>query len=202
MVGVVLGLLSGSCTTPTSPLEQTTGAINGIARDETQTGVGGVQLRIINSQIIRDYTTDSTGVFSFLQTTVGTFHLEIFTPANYKLASGQASVLHISVDEGQTIKPVIELQKSPGTPAQPNVAFVVLNNFYYFPTVVTIRRGGTVTWQNQESDTHTVTSDAGTELSSGNMTRFVRYSHTFNNPGSYSYHCAFHEQMTGVIIVE
>jgi|SRR6267378_8190308 len=39
------------------------------------------------------------------------------------------------------------------------------------------------------------------ELDSGNIAATTTFSHTFTTAGSYSYHCNFHANMTGTIVV-
>ena len=77
-----------------------------------------------------------------------------------------------------------------------------ISNFAFNPQTLTINKGDTVTWTNQDSATHTVTSDAGNELSSGNIENGHSYSHTFNSLGTFSYHCSIHTGMKGKIIVQ
>src|SRR5262245_12633745 len=128
--------------------------------------------------------------------------MNVYTPANYVLAPSQPATTPISITDGQTLRPQITVRRSPGAPAAPGVAFVKMINFVFDPEIVRINRGGTVTWQNLESDPHTATSEIGNEIASPSVTRQQRYVHTFNTPGVYQYRCAFHEVMQGTIIVE
>src|ERR1043166_3780708 len=68
----------------------------------------------------------------------------------------------------------------------------------YSPANVTINRGDTVTWTNKDTITHTVTSNTSV-FNSGNMGANATFSFTFNNPGSFPYHCSIHLSMTGTI---
>ncbi len=102
-----------------------------------------------------------------------------------------------------------------GTPAVS--ATVALRDMDTFdPAVVTIATGGTVTWTNRGLMMHhTVTSDAtdggGQPLwGSGDLAPGDSYSHTFDAPGAYTYHCRYHASqgsggtwvgMTGTVIV-
>lgn len=81
---------------------------------------------------------------------------------------------------------------------------VDINNMAFSPDPVTISAGDTVTWTNNDNVTHTTTSDTagGSEpWNSGNLSNGQSFSHTFNMPGTYTYHCAIHRSMTGTIIV-
>lgn len=78
---------------------------------------------------------------------------------------------------------------------------VYLNNSKFDPTTLTVPVGTTVKWTNQESVTHTVTSDTGL-FASGNLTQDMTYSFTFTTAGTYPYHCVFHVGMKGNIVVQ
>lgn len=78
---------------------------------------------------------------------------------------------------------------------------VTISNFAFSPKALNIALGDTVTWTNQDSVAHTVTSDVGSELDSGAINTNLTYSHTFNTPGTYPYHCNFHDSMNGTVYV-
>ncbi|MBI4159429.1 cupredoxin domain-containing protein [Candidatus Woesearchaeota archaeon] len=65
-----------------------------------------------------------------------------------------------------------------------------------------IKKEDTVTWINQDSVKHTVTSDKGNELNSNFLSKSESYSHTFANFGTFEYHCNAHPSMKARIIVE
>lgn len=79
---------------------------------------------------------------------------------------------------------------------------VTIANFAFSPATLTIQKGETVTWTNQDSAPHTITSDSGSELASGTLNKGSSYAHTFNEAGTYSYHCSIHPMMKGTIVVE
>jgi len=80
---------------------------------------------------------------------------------------------------------------------------VSIQSFAFSPKTLTIKAGDTVTWTNMDSASHTVTSDPGSsELGSGNLPNGQSYSHTFTQPGTYTYHCAIHPSMTATVIVQ
>lgn len=84
---------------------------------------------------------------------------------------------------------------------QPATHEVIISNFAFSPSELTIKTGDTVAWTNNDSATHTITSDSGGELS-GNVPQGQAYSHTFNSAGTYAYHCSIHTSMKGTITVE
>jgi len=79
-------------------------------------------------------------------------------------------------------------------------AEVKITNFAFDPPKLTVRAGTTVTWTNQDGAPHTITSDAG-DWDSGQLSKGQSFSHTFDQAGTFAYHCAVHPTMTGTIVV-
>ncbi len=71
----------------------------------------------------------------------------------------------------------------------------------FHPDTVTVAPGTTVTWTNDDSFGHTTTSDT-TLWDSGLLAPGKSYSHIFDTPGNYPYHCAVHTFMTGTVTVK
>ncbi len=92
------------------------------------------------------------------------------------------------------------------TPAAGNVT-VAIKNFAFAPQTVTVAKGSTVTWVNEDAFEHTVVSDAsganaaGSVFKSNSLGKGDRYSFTFTTPGVYPYHCGIHPSMKGTITV-
>ena len=78
----------------------------------------------------------------------------------------------------------------------------------YDPSPLTIKSGETVRWNNDDFETHTVTSGSekdgniGMVFDSGEMKRGDTFTHKFDKVGSYDYFCIIHPIMTGVVIVK
>lgn len=70
-----------------------------------------------------------------------------------------------------------------------------------FPTTITVKMGATVVWKNKDAMAHTVTSDVGTELSSGNLASGASFSYKATTAGSFPYHCEYHANMHGTLVV-
>ncbi|MGH6984292.1 MAG: cupredoxin domain-containing protein [Stellaceae bacterium] len=99
---------------------------------------------------------------------------------------------HMAMPTGQAATPVA---------AGPNQ--VVINNFAFGPTTLTVKRGTTVTWINKDGDAHTVTAVGTKPLFGSNpFDTGDRFSFTFSQPGTYAYFCKIHPTMKGVIVVE
>ncbi|MBN1134722.1 MAG: cupredoxin family copper-binding protein [Methanosarcinaceae archaeon] len=78
---------------------------------------------------------------------------------------------------------------------------VSIKNFEFQPQNIRILAGDSVTWNNDDSVTHTVTSD-NDEFDSGNLGPGDSYTHIFEEPGNYSYSCKLHPTMVGTVTVE
>jgi plastocyanin len=83
--------------------------------------------------------------------------------------------------------------------------FLAIMSYAFYPSSITIPRGTIVTWVNMDFTQHTVTS--GTEqaptgvFDSSPLGHMQSFSYTFNTPGTYSYYCDLHPNMTGTIRV-
>ncbi|MBI5681174.1 MAG: cupredoxin family copper-binding protein [Methanobacterium sp.] len=77
---------------------------------------------------------------------------------------------------------------------------VTIQNMAFNPATLNVQVGTTVTWTNKDSATHRVVSDTGL-FNSGDLTTGMSYNYTFNQTGSFSYHCSIHPSMTGTVVV-
>jgi plastocyanin len=71
----------------------------------------------------------------------------------------------------------------------------------FVPAGLSVSVGTTVTWTNKDSITHTVTSDNGV-FDSGNLSGGKTFSYTFNQAGTFSYHCGIHTFMKATVTVK
>ena len=93
-----------------------------------------------------------------------------------------------------------DARPSPTATAKPAVV-VHMKNFAFVPATVQIKPGEGVQWVNDDGDAHTVDSD--TKLfSSGGLDTNERWTHVFKDAGSFTYFCALHPFMKGVVIVK
>jgi len=79
-----------------------------------------------------------------------------------------------------------------------------IQGFAFNPEVVKVKKGTKVTWTNQDSAAHTVTSDSGSDkdgLDSESLAKGDSYSFTFDTVGRYDYHCTPHPNMTASVEV-
>lgn len=89
----------------------------------------------------------------------------------------------------------------PANQTPPAVNAIRIIAFEFSPQAAMIKKGTTVTWTNQDSVSHTVTSDSGA-FASGQLSNGGTFSQTFNTAGTFDYHCSNHPSMKGRIIVE
>ncbi len=79
-------------------------------------------------------------------------------------------------------------------------AAVMIQDFAFSPASLQIAAGTTVTWTNGDSAAHTATADDGS-WDTGSIDGGASASITFDTPGTYTYHCMFHPNMTATIVV-
>ena len=76
---------------------------------------------------------------------------------------------------------------------------VNISNFAFVPETLTVKKGTTVTWVNQDSVAHQIKSDTFNSVS---LNQGDKYSFTFSTAGTFNYSCAVHPTMTGKIVVQ
>ena len=85
--------------------------------------------------------------------------------------------------------------------SDPGLNEVFIQSSDFSPSTITVAANTTITWTNKDGMAHTVTSDTGTELNSGNIPANGTWSHTFAAAGTYPYHCTLHPAMKGTVKV-
>ncbi len=78
---------------------------------------------------------------------------------------------------------------------------VSMKGLAFNPSSLTIKKGASVTWTNDDTVTHTVTSDTGA-FESGNLSPGATFTHQFNDTGTFPYHCSIHTFMKGALAVQ
>ena len=78
---------------------------------------------------------------------------------------------------------------------------VSISDFAFSLASITVPAGTKVTWTNNDSAPHTVTSNTDA-FESGSLSRGGTFSFTFAQKGTYEYHCSPHPSMNGKVIVE
>src|SRR5271156_1993020 len=92
----------------------------------------------------------------------------------------------------------------PGVAAAPAVAGkaeVRIDNFSFSPAALTVKAGTQITWTNGDDIPHTVVSDGHT-FKSKVLGTGEKFTFTAGKPGTYSYACSIHPNMTGKVVVE
>jgi plastocyanin len=93
-----------------------------------------------------------------------------------------------------------------GGQATTGVTNVVMKNIQFSPKTVTVKKGTTVEWTNNDSVNHDVTKMTGPgpnfSSGSGNLGAGDTYKVTFKTAGTIKYQCTIHPGMTGTIVVK
>ncbi len=95
-------------------------------------------------------------------------------------------------------------QRAASPEARPPTGPVVevdISGFSFGPGELRVRPGTTVRWVNRDPVAHTATGDGG-GFASPFLGPGETWTHTFQEPGRYDYHCAPHPFMTAAVVVE
>ncbi len=115
----------------------------------------------------------------------------------------------VACSGGPTTGPSVGRGGGGGPSAAGAASAVTIQDFAFSPDTVIVKAGGTVQWTNFGASAHAPTADdsswtsgqiapAGGAMGGGSGGTFSR---TFLTAGTYSYHCANHTYMTGVVSV-
>ena len=85
-------------------------------------------------------------------------------------------------------------------PAEKPVRTVSIKDYAFRPATLTVNAGDTVTFVNNDDETHTATANDNT-FDSGSLKENASFSYTFAKPGTYAFHCRIHTTMKGTIVV-
>lgn len=78
---------------------------------------------------------------------------------------------------------------------------VTIQNFAFSPAHITVKKGTTVTWTNQDSAAHNVTSNQSGGPKSGTLEKGQTFSFKFDTTGTFDYICSIHPSMKGTVTV-
>jgi plastocyanin len=99
---------------------------------------------------------------------------------------------------------LISFQMTPpgvaAAPAAAGRAEVKIDSFSFSPAALTVKAGTEITWTNADDIPHTVVSN-GT-FKSKVLGTGEKFTFTASKPGTYSYSCSIHPNMTGKVVVE
>ena len=87
-----------------------------------------------------------------------------------------------------------------GVETTQNATQANIRNMVFAPVRLEVTAGTTIRWTNHDQLVHTVTADDGS-WDSGNIDPGSTWTHTFDKPGDYSFHCTPHPFMKGVVVV-
>ncbi len=86
------------------------------------------------------------------------------------------------------------------TPTASNAVSII--GMAFSPKALTVTKGTTVTWTNNDTVSHTVVeSDSKTGPASKTLAPGGTYSFAFDTVDTFSYHCTIHSSMTGTVTV-
>jgi plastocyanin len=82
---------------------------------------------------------------------------------------------------------------------------ISIKGFAFSPAQLSVNKGATVTWTNEDGTTHTVTSGVPGSLS-GKFDQRVeangKFTFTFADAGTFEFFCSIHNTMRGTVLVK
>jgi plastocyanin len=81
------------------------------------------------------------------------------------------------------------------------MAEITLENYAFEPAELHVSPGEEVVFKNEDDVNHTVTADDAS-FDSGALAPGESYTYTFDSPGECGFHCEYHPNMVGRIVVE
>ena len=76
---------------------------------------------------------------------------------------------------------------------------ITIKDFSFNPNILTVKQGETVTWVNEDSVPHKITSST---FSSEDLNQGDTFKFTFGTKGNFDYICGIHPSMKGKVVVE
>jgi plastocyanin len=88
-------------------------------------------------------------------------------------------------------------------PKGPESATVNIASFKFKPDPIKVRAGGSVTWTNRDSASHTAQTEGAAKgaFHTGTLKKGSTKRIAFRTPGRYKYFCSYHRFMTGTVEV-
>ncbi len=86
---------------------------------------------------------------------------------------------------------------------EPQLNEVSIKDLAFAPETLTIAKGTTVIWTNNDDVQHDITPDSPSDnfVASSLLSEGETYNITFSVPGTYTYHCSLHPHMKATIVV-
>ena len=78
---------------------------------------------------------------------------------------------------------------------------VTIEGMKFVPETVTVKKGDRIVWKNRDLVPHTATAASGT-FDSGKIEAQNSWKFTIRTSGRFSYACAYHPTMTGLVAVK
>jgi plastocyanin len=135
------------------------------------------------------------------QTTANTSQPVVDTPVSTTVTSTTTTTTENQAATSTDKKPAVTktvVKPVQKTTSQANA--VVISNYTFGPQTLTVKKGTTITWVNKDLARHTVTADNGS-FESPFFGQGEIYSRTFNEVGTFAYHCSPHPYMKATIVV-
>lgn len=133
---------------------------------------------------------------------VGTAAILLLAGCGYQQPASTSTPIPTPTTNPMPATPIQSNQPASSAAVQTNA--VTIKNFAFSPATITVAKGTKVTWTNEDSVAHQIASDSSSSaaFNGPSMATGQQFSFTFNEAGTFSYHCAIHPSMTAKVIVQ
>jgi LPXTG-motif cell wall-anchored protein len=90
----------------------------------------------------------------------------------------------------------------PSSAGEPSTVYINVRNLTFTPATITVIRGSSVLWPNNDRAAHAITGDTTDGPRGGVMQPGQQFGFSFNHVGTFTYHCAIHPEMRGTVVVK
>jgi plastocyanin len=141
------------------------------------------------------------GIYLFTQNQNGANNTAPTGVVNPQTPSSTLSPSPVAVPvPAPTPAPAPSPKPTPAPSSVPVTHGVIIQNFSFNPSPLTIKKGDTVIWTNKDAVAHNVIGTSGGP-SSPAISPNGTYSYTFNSTGTFGYYCSFHPTMPHATVV-
>lgn len=121
-------------------------------------------------------------------------------PPRYTMPAMPGYRMQAPADSPPLTQAVPETGETVAAVAPASTANVAVTAMRFADSTVRVKKGGVVTWTNQDAAPHTITASNGS-FDSPRMGQGDTFSHAFDQTGSFAYYCKLHPMMRGTVVV-
>src|SRR6266576_4657289 len=121
----------------------------------------------------------------------------VVSPFPRKVSTGIVVMVLFAILTLLTTSCAAETESRESASARTTKGQIIINNFSFSPTILTLSLGATATWTNRDNVPHVIASTEKRFKESAVLKPGESFSNAFVTAKTYSYFCSIHPRMTG-----